>query len=180
MIGSPALELTAIALVLCLAVVPLWYPRYSFFHRNALAGIDHLHDGLRVREDTDSDAETRVATLEEGDPGFAELVHTIRAQTHVTTHPVRIELVHTQPDPEFETLVVGSGGVSTDEQAILLVADERGETEQVVDSPDLGVDRVLELVDLRQWVTTQGHRRSHYATTVLALLWGSVSILIVL
>ncbi|MCU4972976.1 hypothetical protein OB955_09500 [Halobacteria archaeon AArc-m2/3/4] len=169
-------ELAAIFLVICIAVVPLWYPRYSFFHRNAATGIDHLRRTLTVQpSDEETTEQTRIATLEAGDRGFSELVHTIRAQTHVTDRPVRIELIHTDSDPEYDTLVVGGGDVSTGEHASLRLEYEAG-TETIVETPDSDVDRILELVDLRQWVTSQTLTRSHHATVVLVVLWGTVSV----
>ena len=171
-------QLAAIVLVIAIASVPLWYPRYSLFQRNASAGIDHLRSSMteRTTGDEDDGSLTRISTLRAGDRGFSELVDAICAQSHVADSPVRIELVHTDSDPEYETLVIGGDGVTTGEEAVLRLTYDTGETEPILESPDCDVDHLLDLVDLRRWVTARTYERSHYATTVLVLAWATVSI----
>jgi hypothetical protein len=169
------LEPAAVLLVIAIAVVPLWYPRYSLFRRNGVAGIEDLLNALEpVSTDDESETLTRRAALEPGDTGFSELTTTIRAQRALDGSPVSLALVHTDDDPEYETLVVGGDGVSTGEEAALRVEFDTGETETVLGTPDVDADRVLALDDLHQWLTEQTRVRSHYATTVLAALWGTV------
>ncbi|GAB3019256.1 hypothetical protein [Natronobiforma cellulositropha] len=173
-------QLTAIILTVSIVAVPLWYPRFSRFRRDADAGIDHLRESLTITVEDDDTGTVRVSTLEAGDRGFAELTAAIGSQTTLADDPTGIELVFTELDTEYDTLVIGGGDVSTGDEATLRVTydDERATT--VLDSADSSLERVLDLTDLSAWLDAHTHARSHYATTTLVVLWGTALVLAIL
>lgn len=172
MVETTTLHMIGIFLAVLIAVVPLWYPRYSCFYQNAISGLDQLREltGERSAEGLEY-----FGSLEEGERGFSEVAHTIQDHTHITEQPVNIELVHKYPETGKGIVSIDSEKTATKEQAIVIVEYKDGETEQIIDSPPFEVDRVLDLIELQRWVKNKANRRSHYLTTVLAILWGSVS-----
>lgn len=175
MVSASLPDLFAVALVVCIAAVPLWYPRYSFVERNGGAAIERLRRDLAADTTTDdADGLAGTATLEAGETGYSTLLGAIRANSHVSGSPVRLELTHTDPDPGCETFVVGGGGGDEGERAVLSLVFDDGTSEPILESDTLGVERVLELGDLRRWLTVHVHARSQYVTTVLVVCWSTV------
>lgn len=175
MVSASLPDLFAVALVVCIAAVPLWYPRYSFVERKGAGAIDRLRRDLVADTTTDdADGLAGTATLEAGESGFSALVGAMGAAGRVSGSPARIELIHTDPDPGCETFVVGSAGGAEAERAVLRLVFDDGTSEPVLESEPLGVERVLELGDLRRWLTVHVHARSQYATTVLVVCWATV------
>ncbi|UTF53419.1 hypothetical protein [Natronosalvus rutilus] len=174
-------RIVGVILTALIAIVPLWYPRYSYFYRNSMSGIEYLREVEQERPiDKGRDKLEYFATLEEGERGFSELAHTIREHTHISKTPTKIELIHKNPKSGGGTLTISEEDVFKGERAIVAVEFENGDTEKIIDSPNFETKRVLNLVKLRHWVKTQADRRSHYWTTVLVLLWGFVSIYIIM
>ena len=167
-----------IILTVVIALLPILYPKYSIFRKCAERGLEGLKDGkveetVRRRGNLKTD---HIWSLEVGEPGFRALARTIHRQSHINQDPVKIRLVHKNAN-STNTLTgeIAGKGVVKENQAVLEVVLPGGREERVVDSPDYEVSRVLELTILKQWVTDYANRRSHWWTTLSALLWGVVS-----
>lgn len=170
------LQHLSIFLAFLIAVVPLWYPRYSFFVRSASDGIEDLLE-LSSWKVLDEKKEQRKAKLEPGDRGYREIARTVLRETFVAEEPICIRLEHErfQQDVQFDN--TGSklrGG----DQAKLVAEFESGRSVVLIEPARFESERILGLYELKSWLKSYANRRSHYWTTVLAILWATSSAII--
>ena len=166
-----SLRILSVILTVLIALVPLWYPRHSFFVRNASKGIEELQS--RQNKATINGTERRIGALGPPDIGYREIARTIREQTDIGREPTKILLVE---EVENTTKLYFGNEIHQEHQAALMVEFEGGDVETVIEPPAFDTHRVLELKELKRWVKNQANKRSHYWTTVLAVSWGTVSL----
>ena len=169
-------QVLAAILTILIAIVPLWYPRYSCYRKRAERGIEKLCsiDVDEIKE-TGDDPINRRETLTPDDTGFREVSRAIENNTWVVREPAKILLT---VEGTFATNI--AKGPSSDLQANILIEYEDGTQETVVDSPAVEIQKVANLTEVKRWVKNEANRRSHYWTTVLAFLWGTTTLIILL
>ncbi|WP_139210984.1 hypothetical protein [Natrinema salaciae] len=165
------LQIVNIVLSGVIAVVPILYPRHSFYRKRAEVGIEELKS--LSEDDDDLDDEMQAGVLHPGDRGFRELEKAIQANTSVDRDLVEIALI--SDDSNSSGIGFGPGGASRTDQTALLVVDVNGNTHKLLQNR-FEVERVLELEDVEQWVKTTAQGRSHRWTVFLVLVWASISI----
>lgn len=169
------LQVLAAILTILIAIVPLWYPRYSCYRKQAERGIEKLGSiNIDAIKETGDDQINRRETLTPDDTGFREVSRAIENNTSVVREPAKILLT---VEGTFATNI--SMGPSSDLQAKNLVEYEDGTQDTVVDSPAVEIQRVTNLTEVRRWVKNEANHRSHYWTTIFALAWGTVSLFII-
>ena len=170
------LQVLTATLTILIAIIPLWYPRYSCYRRRAERGLEKL-DSLDLNDikKTGDDPINRREALTPDDIGFREVSRAVKNNTWVVREPAKILLT---VEGTFATNI--GRGPSSDLQAKILVEYEDGTQDTVVDSPAVEIQRVTNLTELKRWVKNEANRRSHYWTTVLAFAWGTATLIILL
>ncbi|MEZ3116569.1 hypothetical protein RYH80_11685 [Halobaculum sp. MBLA0147] len=169
------IQFLTVLLTILIAIVPLWYPRYSLYRRNADSGIRKLERfEIEQISEQNSGSVDKEASLSPGDTGFREVSEAIEKNTSIVREPSEIVLAI---EGSLGTARVGPGtGLSSGLNAEIRVEYADGTQDVVVPSPEVELRRVTNLVDLKNWVRSESIRRSHYWTTVLAIAWGTASV----
>ena len=166
-------QIIAVVLAVLIAIVPLWYPRYSIFYRRGLDGVEQLKRLDEHDEFTEEgrEIEQDLGILEPGDFGFREVSRTIEMRSDINEQIIIIK----ESRGNGNGIGFGSGGVRSLTQAALVVEFESGKSQRVIEPNRIENEQILELEQLQEWIKIRAERRSHYWTTILAVLWGTVS-----
>jgi hypothetical protein len=169
-------QIIAVVLAVLIAIVPLWYPRYSIFYRRGLDGVEKLKrlDEYEVFTKEEREIEQDLGILEPDDLGFREVSRTIEMRSNVHGNIAKIILIR-EVRGNGSGIGFGSGGVRSLTQAALQVEFESGRSQQVIEPNRIETEQILQLEQLQEWIKIRAERRSHYWTTILAVLWGAVS-----
>ena len=167
-----------VILTILIATVPLWYPRHSFFIKNANSGIEKLQDlgEEKTVKDQNTKVVQKVGELKPDDQGFREISRTLRRQNKISKSPKSIYLIWETNADMRSGFAIGDDGSRELKRVGLVVEYDDGNFEELISPKNFGNEQILELNELQRWVEHQAKERSHYWTTFLVLLWGSITI----
>jgi hypothetical protein len=149
---------------------PILYPQHSIFTRQAIEGVNRLHE---VREEHD---EVRLTYLEKGDTGFKELVEVVELVFGYSGEAERLCLAVGSPKHLGEFTGFGMEyGVG--DNGVLYIEEQSGK--ELLRWEAWSPTSTLELEKLSRGIELRARERSHTITVVLAVLWATLSIVTV-
>lgn len=177
-----------IVLAAAISLIPITYPKYSWFRRGANTGVEQLKQfdnevpidhgelapGWTITTSMDSDvAVQKQSFLTEKDPGYSQLLRVLKSRHHFDKPVEKLFLVRNEPSGGG--IAISSAGSQRLEQAAFGVIFDDGSDLILLEHP-YDVERIVELRDLKEWIDTTAKRRSHFITITLVLFWTSVMI----
>lgn len=171
--------LSSILLAALIALVPLLYPKYSLFVREAHSGLESLKEWDQTIPDPEHERKIHHQSfLTPEDTGFRQIEAAV--DERIPSNRTIQRFIHVYEEHQGGGgIAFGSGGTRRLEQAYFAVEYEDGNTEVLLTHP-FDVESVLELEELERLVRREAIERSHIWTTFLVLIWTSLSILRVL
>lgn len=166
------LRISTVLVSLAVVSAPIFYPRYSIFSKRALVGVQQLQ---QVREEHD---EIRLAYLEKGENGFKQLVEVAELIFNYNGDAKRLCLAIGSPSELGEFTGFGMEyGIG--DNGVLYIEEGNGEKE-LLQWEAWSPSSTLELESLVQGIRLRAQERSHTITMILAVLWATLSIVIVI
>ncbi|MCO8266648.1 hypothetical protein NKF06_08625 [Haloferax sp. AB510] len=154
------------------ASAPILYPDYSLFTRRARDGVDRL---AHIRERHD---DVKLGYLDRDDDEFKEVVEVIELIFSYDGEPERICMAVGPVSSLGEFTGFGMQyGIS--ENGVLYVVEKSGDQELLQWQP-WSPSSTLQMQRLSRGVKQRAQERSHTITVVSAVLWATISIIIVI
>lgn len=165
------LRISTIIVSLLVVCTPIFYPKHSMFTRRAVSSLNMLR---QTRETHDG---VRLAYSERGEAGFKQLVEAVEVAFGYRGNPKRICLAVGKPKElgDFTGFGmeygVGDNGV--------LYTEEMGAGKELLRWEPWSPTSTLDLERLSRGIHLRAQERSHTATATMAVLWATLSIVIV-
>jgi hypothetical protein len=176
--GLSVADILSVILAALIALVPILYPKYSLFIKEARIGIESLRDWDHTGITNDqSNRVEKHSYLEPGDTGFSQIEAALDDRIPPNRTAKRFIQIHSDSPSTGGGITFGEGGVRRIEQAVFLAEFENGENQILLQRP-FEIGSILELDELEQIVRNQARARSHRWTVFLVLVWTAVSIIL--
>lgn len=165
------LRILAVITSLMIATTPWIYPRYSLFVRNAEKGLQLLRKA-RIEE-----GDVEAGYLEEGEPGFSEILKSAEVAYGKTGDFERI-WVAWGPPPEIGDFAELGKMFGIGDNGVVYAEDSVGITHQLRYNPG-NPNSVYRLDFLRAGISQIAEHRSQKLTSGLAVIWATFSIVVI-
>jgi len=169
------MTIATILLAAIIALVPILYPKYSLFVKEAQIGIESLKDWDKT--DVTNNGNDRIekqSYLRPSDTGFSQIEASLDEQIPYNRTVKQFVLVHSDSTHSKGGITIGKNPRSI-EQALFLAEFENGDTKILLQNR-FEIGDVLELDELEHIIRNEANDRSHHLTIFLVLVWTTLSI----
>ncbi|WP_154018462.1 hypothetical protein [Halolamina rubra] len=174
--GLSGAEVSSVVLAALIAVLPILYPKYSLYIKEARIGIESLRnwDETGIGDNQNNRVEKQ-SYLEPDDTGFSQIEAALDDRIPPNRTVRQFVQVHSDKPDSKSGIAFGGGGVRSIEQAVFLAEFENGDNQILLQRP-FEIESVLELDELEQIVMNHARTRAHQWTVFLVLVWTGISI----
>lgn len=165
------LKIGTVVVSLGVVASPIVYPKYSLFRRRAEHGLSTLNE---IREEHD---DIRLSYVERGEKGYKELEESAKLIFDVDEDLQRICLAIGQPRDLGEFTGFGMEYGVGDNGA--LYGEMENEVKVLLHWNGWNPSRAFNFEKLRQGIRFRSQERSHYITMLFAVLWATLSVVLV-
>jgi hypothetical protein len=168
---NTVLRISTVLVSLAVVSTPIIYPKYSLYVRRAKVGLNKLNE-VRVEQD-----DVRHSYIEQGQKGFDELSEAIELIFGSVGDMERICFTVGEP-PELGDFT-GLGMENGFSDNGVLYADTKNGDRELLRWEPWSPRTTLEMEKLQRGIVLRARERSHFVTIALAVLWATLSIVIV-